>query len=157
MTGTVYTLYAREQNEKKQRKQEKRKRRKKIGSREGKNKRKNCCVSSQGMWQALHGLKQKYHYLQIYCSSKTKNQGEITGKPKHESTLQVAAVVCGTSSIITRLSVLVRLVPCYPVFRLRPAFVNNPRPSASGKITEDEAQKRRKETKEDRVRTSCAS
>ena len=50
---------------------------------------------------------------------------ENNRQTKKRSTLQVAAsaAVCGTSSI-ARFSLLVRLVPCYPVCRLRPAFVN---------------------------------
>ena len=39
-----------------------------------------------------------------------------------QSTLQVAVAVCGTTSI-ARFSLLVRLIPCYPDFRLSPAFV----------------------------------
>ena len=42
---------------------------------------------------------------------------------EEQSTLQVAAAVCGTSSI-ARLSLLGGLVPCYPVYRLCPAFVS---------------------------------
>ena len=51
---------------------------------------------------------------------------EIPGKPKHKThthTLQVAAAVCRTSSIV-RFYLLVGLVPCYPACRLGPAFVN---------------------------------
>ena len=58
---------------------------------------------------------------------------EITGKPKR-NTLQVAAAVCGTSSI-ARFYLLVGLVPCYPACRLRPAFVNYTPPPERMRLT----------------------
>ena len=50
----------------------------------------------------------------IYNERKTKNQGENNKQAKAQSTLQVAAAVCGTSSIAS-FSLLARLAPCYPV------------------------------------------
>lgn len=53
---------------------------------------------------------------------------KITVKPnKAQGMLQVAAAVYGTSST-ARVSLLARLVPCYPVCHHRPAFVNYARP-----------------------------
>ena len=46
---------------------------------------------------------------------------------KAPSAPQVAAAVCGTSSL-ARLSLLIRLMPCYPGCRPRPAFVNYSQP-----------------------------
>ena len=56
---------------------------------------------------------------------KTKNQGKHNRQTEATSTLQVAAAVCGTSSVARfSLLIIIRLVPCYPDCRLRPAFVN---------------------------------
>ena len=57
------------------------------------------------------------------------NQGKrqanrSTKKTRTISALQAAAAVCGTNNI-ARFSLLVRLAPCYPVRRSRPAFVNH--------------------------------
>ena len=74
---------------------------------------------------------QIYH---VACKlSNTKNQGnnnkerENNRQTEAQSTLQVAAAVCGASSIC-RFPLLIRLVPCYPDCRIRRAFVNYAQP-----------------------------
>ena len=55
--------------------------------------------------------------VEILRTKENKKQNE------EQTPLQVAAAVGRTNSI-ARFSLLGSLVPCYPVYRLRPAFVN---------------------------------
>ena len=65
--------------------------------------------------------------------SKTKNQGKnnegkITGRPKPKAPSRWRQQLVGGTRSIARFSLLVRLVPCYPDCRIRPACVNYAQP-----------------------------
>ena len=135
-TDTAYTFYEIEKRKEiKKNKEDKSKEKKKKRKRE-KIEETNCrAPPPQAMWQTLEnsklGKKEKKKNTTTCNQSKTKNQGkkqrENNRQTKAQSTLQVAAAVCGTSSI-AKFSLVVRLVPCYPDCRLRPAFVNYAQP-----------------------------
>ena len=117
------------ENEQKQRRQPARK---KIKRKKEKLRNTLSCPPPQAMWQPLFeknglGKKEKKKTLllvnRVRQGIKGKHRWQNNRQIKAQSTLQVAAGVCGTSSIV-RSSPLVRLLPCYPDCRLRPAFVN---------------------------------
>ena len=99
-----------------QKSKNKEKQRKQIEREKGKKKkRKTCRASLQRMWQTLekNELKNKTPLLPINTEYLARRLAprENNSQTGAQSTLQVAAAVSGTSSIITRSSLLVRLVP----------------------------------------------
>ena len=131
-THTLYKIEKRKETKKKQKqrrqikreKEEKKTRRNKLSCRPRRRCGKHLKISS---WEKWKTRKTPLRVNRVRQRTKGIYRGGNSRQSKAQSTLQVAAAVCGTSSV-ARFSLLVRLVPCYPDCRLRPAFVNYAQP-----------------------------